>query len=261
MTSPRHDQVTALMRAAAADLIAPRFRRLQQGDAIEKAPGEWVTTVDREVEARLTPALRALVPGSRVVGEEQCAATPELLDQLDDGVVWLVDPLDGTNNFIAGREPLSSMVALLEGGETVAAWMLDPLSGVMHHAERGQGAWRDGERLRAPEGPGLRRAVVKTRFLPEDHKARVASSAGIEVLPGVNCAGAEYPAVAAGGFDAVLYWRTLAWDHAPGTLFITEAGGHAARFDGTPYRAGDRRPGLLVARSRAVWDTAAAAWG
>jgi len=152
------------------------------------------------------------------------------------------------------------MVALLEDGVTVGAWMLDPISGVLHHARRGHGAWREGERIRAAQGPGLKRAVVKTRFLPQEHQERVASWQGVELLPGLNCAGAEYPALAEGGFDATLYWRKLAWDHAPGTLFITEAGGHAARLDGTPYRAGDRQPGLLVARSREVWDEAAAAW-
>ncbi|QPF75535.1 inositol monophosphatase [Roseateles sp. DAIF2] len=255
------DHVAALLRDTATTLIAPRFRRLSAGEAIEKSPGEWVTVVDREVEARLTPALRALLPGSVVVGEEQCAATPQLLDRLDEGRVWLVDPLDGTNNFIAGREPLSSMVALLEHGETVAAWMLDPLSGVLHRAQRGGGAWRDGERLRIDAaGAGLRRTIVKTRFLPEAEKARMAAWRDIEILPGVNCAGAEYPALAAGDYDAVLYWRTLAWDHAPGTLFIEEAGGRAARLDREPYRASDPRTGLLVARSPAIWEEAIAAW-
>lgn len=260
MSATRPDPVAELLRHAATTYIAPRFRHLADDDVMQKAPGEWVTTVDREVEAFLTPELRALVPGSRVVGEEQCAETPELLDQLDEGQVWLVDPLDGTFNFISGREPLSSMVALLEDGVAVGAWMLDPIGGVLHHARRGQGAWREDQRLHAAPGPGLRRAVVKTRFLPQDHQARVATWQGVEILPGLNCAGAEYPALAEGAFDATLYWRKLAWDHAPGTLFVTEAGGVAARLDGTPYRAGDRQPGLLVARSREVWDEAAAAW-
>lgn len=260
MTSTTTDPVAALLRHAASKWIAPRFRHLADDEVMEKAPGEWVTTVDRDVEAFLTPELRALVPGSRVVGEEQCAETPELLDQLDEGAVWLVDPLDGTFNFISGREPLSSMVALLEDGVTVGAWMLDPISGVLHHARRGQGAWREAQRLQATSGPGLKRAVVKTRFLPQEHQDRVATWSGVEILSGLNCAGAEYPALAEGAFDATLYWRKLAWDHAPGTLFIAEAGGFAARLDGTPYRAGDRQPGLLVARSREVWEEAAAAW-
>jgi len=81
------DPVAALLRHAASTWIAPRFRNLADDEVMQKAPGEWVTTVDREVEAFLTPELRAIAPGSRVVGEEQCAETPELLDQLDEGVV------------------------------------------------------------------------------------------------------------------------------------------------------------------------------
>ena len=66
-------------------------------------------------------------------------------------------------------------------------------------------------------------------------------------LPGRNCAGIEYPTLVAGDVDFLLYWRTLPWDHAPGVLFAEEAGFRAARPDGTAYRCGDGRHGLVVA--------------
>jgi fructose-1,6-bisphosphatase/inositol monophosphatase family enzyme len=253
-----HAAVESLLRDAAERLIVPRFRGLQDGEVSEKSPGELVTVVDREVEARLTPALRALLPGSRVVGEEACAEEPGLLEQLDEGDVWLVDPLDGTANFVAGHPNIAILVALLRQGETIGGWMLDPLSRVLHHAERGAGAWRGDTPVRCNRSvdTGALRGVVKTRFLPPDLKARVMprTASLAELQAGTNCTGCDYPAIAEGRTDFALFWRTLPWDHAAGVLFLTEAGGHAARLDGSAYRAGDSRTGLLVATGEPAWQ-------
>jgi fructose-1,6-bisphosphatase/inositol monophosphatase family enzyme len=102
------------------------------------------------------------------------------------------------------------------------------------------------------------RGIIKTKFLPDDLKVSVARRAGAmkEVQPGSGCAGADYPALIAGTSDFALYWRTLPWDHAPGVLLLGEAGGHAARLDGSAYRAGDSQPGLLAAGSRDLWEQA-----
>jgi fructose-1,6-bisphosphatase/inositol monophosphatase family enzyme len=70
-----------------------------------------------------------------------------------------------------------------------------------------------------------------------------------EILPGLRCAGDEYAAIAFGVQNFAVYWRTLPWDHAPGTLFLAEAGGKAARFDGCPYRRVEDGVGLLAAQT------------
>lgn len=257
MDSSLFDEVPALLAQAAGELIAPRFRGLHAGDIEEKAPGELVTIVDREVEARLSPALAALLRGSRVVGEEACATQPSLIAGLDAGHVWLLDPLDGTGNFIAGRPEVAILLALLKGGETIASWMLDPLDGTLRTAQRGGGAWCDGERVTAKATPGNRklRGIVKTRFLPPGVKERVVARCAAldDQQPGTNCTAADYPAITRGESDFALYWRTLPWDHAPGVLFLQEAGGHAARLDGSPFRPHEKRAGLLAASDRETW--------
>lgn len=251
------DEVPVLLAQAAAELIAPRFRGLHAGEIEEKAPGELVTVVDREVEARLSPALASLLRGSRVVGEEACATQPSLISALDYGHVWLLDPLDGTGNFVSGRPEVAILLALLKDGETLASWMLDPLDGTLHTAQKGAGAWCDGERVRvnAVDPSRRMRGIVKTRFLPPGIKERVvARCAALEdQQPGTNCTAADYPSIAGGESDFALYWRTLPWDHAPGVLFLTEAGGHASRLDGSPFRAHEKRPGLLAAADRETW--------
>ena len=259
MSASLLDRVGVLMREVAAEVILPLFRALAAGDVEEKAPGELVTVADREAELRLTAGVSSLVPGARVVGEEAVAADPGLLAGLGTGTVWLIDPLDGTANFVAGKACFAVMVALVREGETTAAWLLDPITNLLTRAERGAGAYLESERLTTDaSSPGLAllRGAVLSRYMPDALRQRVEQrSAQLgEVLPGMHCAGAEYPALASGRQDFALFYRTLPWDHAPGSLVLDEAGGVAARYDGTPYRPAEDVRGLLVARNRAIWD-------
>lgn len=258
------DQVAELLRGVAASIVMPRFQTLRAKDIEEKSFGEIVTIADREAEAAITSALISVRPGSRVVGEEASAVDPSHLSALDQGDVWLVDPLDGTANFTAGRTPFALMVALLSHGETVAAWLLDPVTGRLAIAERGGGAWMDGDRVTTEQGSGganRLRGAVFGGFMPPDIRATVeARGTNIgEQLPGYMCCGAEYPAIATGEEDFALFWRTLPWDHAPGALFLTEAGGHVARPGGGKYRPASGGGGLLAARCAESWDHAHAA--
>jgi fructose-1,6-bisphosphatase/inositol monophosphatase family enzyme len=256
------DAVEQLLREAADATVLPVFGR-REAAAEEKAPGEWVTVADRAAESFLAPRLSALIAGSVVVGEEMVSADASLLGHLaSDGDVWLLDPLDGTANFAAGSGPFAIMAALVRHGETVAAWILDPLSGQLASAQGGAGSWLAGRRIKtsavtAPTA-ALNGAVLR-RFLPQALAGHVANAAPrfAELSSGTGSAGADYPAIVTGARDFTLYWRTLPWDHAPGVLFLCEAGGTAARLDGSPYRPAEHaRPGLLVARNTATWHQA-----
>ncbi len=183
-------------------------------------------------------SLHMLMPNARIVGEEACAVEPSLLDNLAEGAVWIIDPIDGTANFAAGRPPFAMMVALLLNGETVGSWILDPLSDRLCVAERGGGAWTDDRRIHTTASfAGLDSlcGIVSRSFVPADGHAlidRLGKTIG-EVKPTARCAGHEYPLVATGARHFTLYWRTLVWDHAPGALLLTEAGGAVLHLDGT----------------------------
>jgi len=253
------DDVGEVMRAVAGEVIVPRFRTLNEDDIHEKAPGEIVTVADREAEQLLGEALLELLPGSRVIGEEQTAKDASILNDVSDGTVWLIDPLDGTHNFVDGRPCFAVMIALLQHGEAVSSWLLDPITNVLSRAEKGAGAFVDGERLVTRDGtmaPRYLRGAVLKKYMPDDLRQQVELRIPRigEALDGMRCAGAEYPAIARGHQDFAVFWRTLPWDHAPGALFLSEAGGMIARLDGSPYRASDTRTvGLLAARNEAVW--------
>jgi len=252
--------VPEIMRSVSSESLLPRFQQLRDADIEMKSPGEVVTVADRDAEQRLTSQLVRLLPGSRVVGEEQASLDPTILNALDDGDVWLVDPLDGTANFVAGSPQFAMIVALLRHGQTTAAWILNPVSNVLMSATRGGGAYVGTTRVRAPRDvpdAATMRGIVKTRFLPDNIRVSIehrSSTLGM-TLVGLGCAGVEYPAVAQGEQHYALYWRTLPWDHAAGVLILIEAGGRALRLDGSPYVPADPAKGLLVASNPGIWST------
>ena len=246
--------VADVLRMAAATVVMPRFAALQPGDIEMKSVNEPVTIADREAEAIIGRALLSLVPHARIVGEEACAADPALVEHLGEGTVWIIDPIDGTANFAAGRAPFAMMVALLSNGETIGSWILDPLSDRLAVAERGSGAWIDGQRIHASASPLNLESlcgIVSEAFLPAEQRGLIdhlRESVG-NVYPTARCAGHEYPLVASGGRHFTLYWRTLVWDHAPGALLLTEAGGSVTHLDGALYRPAYPRSGLLLAHN------------
>lgn len=255
------DEVNDLIREVAATIVLPRFRRLQDGEVQAKSPGDVVTVADHEAEQALTEGLTRLLPGSLVVGEEAVAADPRVLQRVaDDGQVWIVDPVDGTNNFAAGKTPFAIMVALLRGGEPAAAWILDVVDDRMTVAEAGSGAYIEGVRVKTrtdDPGPRSLHGVVAQKYLPEDLRTRSAANAHrlAGVTAGHHCAGYEYPAVATDEQQFALFWRVLPWDHVPGSLILREAGGTALHLDGSDYHPVDSERGLLVAPNREVWHT------
>ena len=257
------DRVAALVREVSETAVEPRFAAVHELVVEDKSPGEVVTIADREAEALLTSGLGAVLPGVPVVGEEACGLDPSRLDGLAAERAWLVDPIDGTANFVAGSPDWAVMVALVAAGDTVASWIWQPITGRMYTAERGSGASCNGAVLRIPLRPRPReearlRGAVLTRFLSPAHAAAVARNSARfgEVTRGRMCSGVEYPALIEGEEDFVLFWRTLPWDHAPGALLVQEAGGQALRPDGRPYRPTIDGEGLIVAADRPTWELA-----
>jgi fructose-1,6-bisphosphatase/inositol monophosphatase family enzyme len=255
-----HDAVVTLMRTVAADIVMPRFRNLAADEIEEKAADDMVTVADRMSEAALTEGLAALDPAIRVVGEEAVAADASLVDGIDRGRVWIIDPIDGTNNYASGIATFGIMIALVEDGETQAGWILDPVRDRLCHAMLGGGAYIDDVRVHAqPTGADLPSAVIATYHLDDEERAALIAraEAAFTVAPMPRCAAEQYPRLVLGINDVALFQKTLPWDHAPGSLFLREAGGVVRRPDGADYRVGDQRRGMIAAASPDLWDKAA----
>ena len=250
------ERVAALMRETAAAELLPRFRKLAKEEIRHKRPGDVVTVADEASEQRLASGLAKILPGVPVVGEEAVekdAGLIELIGRPDESC-WIVDPLDGTSNFAAGRDTFAMIVCLIHDRQTIAGWILDVPGDRMAVVAKGQGTALDNRPIRfepksrAPSGYiGFKVRKEFDRQLSAGQRARLGD------LTSLNCAGREYIEILSGQRDFSLYRRTKPWDHAAGALMVNEAGGQAERFDGTPYGpAGSMEGGIITAVSAGV---------
>lgn len=262
------ENVSALLKQAAAEIVMPRFRMLASHEIEEKSKDDLVTIADREAEIWLTPRLQRLVNGSRVLGEEAAAADPALLSHLDyDTPLWTVDPVDGTGNFAAGRETFGLMVSLIEHGQTRRAWIYLPVEDALAVSERGGGAfWHDVSGVRrldagrAPADPSAQHASFYVRFMPDGWKHAIeAYAANVGSTSAFLCSAVDYTNVARGRHDFITYHRMLPWDHAPGSLILREAGGVVRNLEtGEDYAPRTLMGPHLVARDEESWERVAA---
>ena len=251
-------RVARMISEAAAIEIVPRFRNLAEGDIRQKStPDDLVTVADEAMERRLSAVLRDLLPGSVVIGEEAAAADPAVHNLIGGAdPVWVIDPIDGTSNFAAGWPAFGVIVALVSGGETLMGWIHDPNAGHTAIAERGSGAWLEGQRLTiaAPGARGALRGAMATKFFAPALREQLDAKRSRFSRHRQSHAAGDYVELVRGTLDFALYQRTLPWDHAAGVLLHAEAGGYSARLDGTPYRPLHRDGGLLLAPDRPLWD-------
>ncbi|CQR60798.1 inositol monophosphatase family protein [Streptomyces leeuwenhoekii] len=256
----RHaSDVEETVRRAAALEIMPRWQRLAAHEIDQKAgPHDLVTDADRKAEQYLTEQLVALLPGSVVVGEEAVHANPASYEAIRGEVpVWIVDPVDGTRQFVHGEAGFCTLVALALRGVVLASWTYAPAREQFATAIRGQGAFLAGERLHAgPPEPGrdLRVATSHPDYTTQEQKRALLGLWTKGVAPrACGSAGLEYLAVARGESDATAFSWEAAWDHAAGLLLVEEAGGTHLTRTGEPFRiTGDNDLPFTAARDAAT---------
>ncbi|MFE9684485.1 inositol monophosphatase family protein [Streptomyces sp. NPDC006285] len=238
----RTADVEEAVRKAAATEIMPRFRRLAAHEVDQKTgPHDLVTDADRKAEEYLTGVLGRLLPGSVVVGEEAVHANPATYEAIQgEAPVWIVDPVDGTRQFVHGDPGFCTLVALARRGVVLASWTYAPARDRLAVAVRGRGALLDGEPLRsgAPvPGRDLEVATSHPDYTTDDQKRALLGlrTAGVAPRP-CGSAGLEYLAVARGELDATAFSWEAAWDHAAGILLVEEAGGAHLTLAGEPFR-------------------------
>ncbi|GHA20850.1 inositol monophosphatase [Streptomyces tauricus] len=238
----RTADVERAVREAAATEIMPRFRQLAAHEIDEKSgPHDLVTDADRKAEEYLTEVLGKLLPGSVVVGEEAVHANPASYEALQGDVpVWIVDPVDGTRQFVHGDPGFCTLVALAQRGVVLASWTYAPVRDQLATAVRGRGALLDGAPLLAgaPDlGRALEVATSHPDYTTDDQKRALLGlrTEGVNPRP-CGSAGLEYLAVARGELDAVAFSWEAAWDHAAGLLLVEEAGGAHLTLAGEPFR-------------------------
>ncbi|TWB44364.1 inositol monophosphatase family protein [Nitrospirillum pindoramense] len=256
--------VDALIRSVAETEILPRFQHLAGDDVREKGPGDLVTVADEASERALTARLTAFLPGSTVVGEEAVSADAAVLDRLlGADPVWIVDPIDGTANFVAGKPRFGVIVALSAHGRTVAGWIHDPVGRRTVRGRLGQGAWLvgvdaadPGTRCVAlpPVAVAQMRGIANIRFFDSDMRRQLTQRRErVAEAYTQRCSAHDYLDLLTGQAHFSLNNMIKPWDHAAGAFLYAEAGGYAAKLDDSPYGPTDRVGGLLMAPDAESW--------
>ncbi len=180
----------------------------------DKSPGNPVSDADLAVDAFLKRELGALLPAAGWLSEE----TADAPERLDCGLLWLVDPIDGTRDFLGGRTGWAVSVALVSAGRPLLGMLSAPARDEFWHGESGQGAWRNGERLIASTRTGLAGSRVPAISLP-------AADADLVAVGQPNSIALRIAMVAAAEADllATLRWG-YEWDVAAAALIAREAG-------------------------------------
>ena len=200
----------------------------------EKAEHDFVTEIDRSCEAMVAETLTRGIPGSRVVGEE---LTPDLVTA---EIVWIVDPLDGTTNYLHGYQEYAVSIGCAVNGTLCAGVIHDVSRNVVYRAWRGGGAWAGETRLAVSTITDPQRALVATGF-PFRSMAHLERylrqfAAVARATSGIRRAGSaalDFANLAAGRFDAFWEQGLAPWDIAGGVVLIREAGGKVTREDGS----------------------------
>jgi myo-inositol-1(or 4)-monophosphatase len=225
---------------AAGDVLVGYYGRDPEGLGSKSSDTDLVSDADRQAERRIRELLAAERPEDGLVAEEGSRSEGE------SGRRWIVDPLDGTVNFLYGFPAWAVSVALEDEGGLAVGVVHSPVHGETFSAVRGEGAHLAGRRLRVREPGGLDQAMVATGFSYE--AARRAEQAEVirALLPrarDIRRAGAaalDLAWVAAGRVDAFYERGLQSWDRAAGELLVTEAGGALADLEGEP-------PGVVAA--------------
>lgn len=256
-----------IIAEVAAMEIMPRFRALSAGDIEMKGVDDPVTVADKAAEQALSQRLTSYLPGSVVVGEETFAADATIAARFaSDDYVWVIDPIDGTRNFIAGVPEFGVMVALVRHKKILAAWIHDPNTGDTIQAEQGGGVWLCGHKMTlAGHNPAFATVcVIGSRLQKLLAKPEYATKM-VGVLPHQvgSAAAFDYARLFTGAVhfaghgasraSCLLYRQSKPWDHVPGLCLVAEAGGHAADLRGDVYDMQTGLTGLLVAPNREIW--------
>lgn len=216
-----------------AVILLKHWEQLGKEDADLKSRNDWVSRADRESEKAIVDCIHELSPGDSILAEETGAASGP------SNRTWVIDPLDGTSNYLQHFPVWSISIAVRREEETTAGLVYEPLRDLFFTAERGAGAFRNGQRMHVSDQDSVAGAFLATGF-PFRAQEYVSIYVKIfedviRVAKGIRRAGSaalDLAYTAAGIFDGFFELHLAPWDVAAGSLLVTEAGGVVSDFSG-----------------------------
>ncbi|WP_100487567.1 inositol monophosphatase family protein [Sporolactobacillus pectinivorans] len=218
--------------------------------SVKTAYNDLVTNMDKTIEQFLIGKIRESYPDSKVISEEGFGDAPENLD----GMLWFVDPIDGTLNYVMQKRFFAISIGVYENGKGKAAFVYDVMANELFHCISGFGAYRNQQRLLNLQPIKVEDSLIdlsmswikpNRRIDPDILTDIIRRSSGTRAY---GAASIELAYVAAGIIDAYFTMRLSPWDYAAGLILIREVGGIATRADGSPINLLSRTSVLTSGR-------------
>lgn len=241
--------LAAMLARDAGALLIDGLGAARTSVSTKSSHTDMVTEMDRASEQLLVEGIQAARPDDGILGEEGTDNAGS------SGVRWIIDPLDGTTNYLYGHPGFAVSIAVECGGEVVAAVVVDPMADDIYRAVKGAGATRNGHSIRVSEQADLSRSLVATGFSYESSR-RIRQAVVLEAMIGrvrdirrMGAAAMDLCSVACGRVDAFYERGLQPWDFAAGALIAAEAGARVGDLTGGPASGG-----FCLAASPALFD-------
>ncbi|HDS1218978.1 inositol monophosphatase [Stenotrophomonas maltophilia] len=235
--------VTVMVKAArlAGNVLLRNINKLEALNVVQKGRMDYASEVDADAEKVIVKELKRAYPEYGVFGEEGGV-------QGEHRHMWVIDPLDGTSNYLRGVPHYCVSIALVENGEPTDAVIFDPLRNELFTASRGAGAVLNDRRIRVADRKDLGGTMIQTGFAPRERARAGAQLKAVDALlvqaediRRTGSAALDLAYVACGRADAYFEAGVKAWDIAAGVLLVREAGGKVCDFKGAPLARMDNR--------------------
>lgn len=253
MNEINNDQIKSILFEVSKEFILPKFKNLKTEEVKFKNNIDMVTEVDLAVEEKLNNILCSLLPNSLFVGEEKFSINSKIIDcYKQNQYCWTVDPIDGTTNFVKGKEKFAIMIALTFSDQIIQSWIYKPLTEEICSAIAGEGTFINDKKILISNNRSISESSgsISSKYWNESFDLKMKEIRHkFKHVKSYGCIGFEYLEIASNKRDFAILSRLSPWDHIPGILIVREAGGFDIHFDKTPYVHNIKKKNLVVSAS------------
>ncbi len=253
MDNIKQEDIEDICFNVSKNIILPKYKNLSENDINYKNGSDLVTAVDIDAEKELKKNLLSILPNSNFIGEEEYSINKNILNFYnEEAYCWTVDPIDGTTNFVNGKEKFAIMIGLTFKEKILRSWIYKPLEKTMCSAIENEGAYINNNKIITNGKNKIEETIgsISTKYWESGFKDKLKVFKNIfKEVSAYRCIGLEYIDIGIGIRNFAILSKLSPWDHIPGILFVREAGGADTDFDKNKYDFTKKNKNLIVSNS------------
>ena len=258
MTEVSNNTILTVLYDISKKMVLPMYQNLKDEDIMYKDNSDLVTSVDIKIEEELNKILLQIIPNSLFVGEEIVSREPNVIDNYNyNNYCWTVDPIDGTKNFIRGKDKFAIMIGLTFKEKIIQSWIYRPLTEEFCYAKLDEGSYINNKKIYIENDTDISKAVgsISSKYWENNLLNKIQNlKRSFNYINSYGCIGIEYIDIVKGLRDFAILSKLSPWDHIPGILFVKEAGGAITHFDKKDYNHIKKKNNLIVTNSFLLQD-------